>query len=65
LRFVSSKEGGVPAAFFFAQNVYLQAVPLNLGTVSIGAFSDSDVKYVVHMADDEEPLYIMPVGRNV
>jgi SagB-type dehydrogenase family enzyme len=43
------------------QNLYLQATALNLGTVAVGAFSDEQVKEI--LAIDEEPLYIMPVGR--
>ena len=46
-----------------AQNVYLQAVSLNLGTFVIGAFIDDRVKEVVNAEEQEEPLYIMPVGR--
>ncbi len=46
-----------------AQNVFLQTVPLNLGTVVIGAFHDDAVKKVLKMSDREQPLYIMPVGR--
>jgi len=46
-----------------AQNVYLQAVSLNLGTVAIGAFRDDEVKEVIGMSDQEQPLYVMPVGR--
>jgi len=46
-----------------AQNIYLQAVSLNLGTVFIGAFHDDEVKKVLHMAGDEQPLGLMPVGR--
>jgi SagB-type dehydrogenase family enzyme len=46
-----------------AQNVYLQAVSLNLGTVVIGAFYDDRVRKVVGLADNEEPLIIMPVGK--
>jgi len=46
-----------------AQNVYLQAVALNLGTVSIGAFYDDQVKEVLNLPEDREPLYIMPVGK--
>ncbi|MCK4592270.1 SagB/ThcOx family dehydrogenase [Candidatus Parcubacteria bacterium] len=46
-----------------AQNVYLQAAVLDLGTVVIGAFDDSEVKKIMNMQDDEQPLYIMPVGR--
>jgi len=46
-----------------AQNVFLQAVPLNIGTVVIGAFYDDAVKKVLKMPESEHPLYIMPVGR--
>ena len=41
-----------------AQNVYLQAVSLDLGTVVIGAFNDSKVKKVVNLGERENPLYI-------
>ena len=46
-----------------SQNIYLQAVSLNLGTVFIGAFHDDKVKEVLNMADDERTLCVMPVGR--
>ncbi|RZN38712.1 MAG: SagB/ThcOx family dehydrogenase [Methanophagales archaeon ANME-1-THS] len=46
-----------------AQNVYLQAVSLDLGTVTIGAFSDAEVKQIMHLEEQEDPVYIMPVGR--
>mgnify|MGYP002260233258 CR=1 FL=1 len=46
-----------------AQNVFLQAVQLNLGTVAIGAFNDDEVKKILKMPDREQPLYIMPAGR--
>ncbi len=46
-----------------AQNVYLQAVSLNLGTVVVGAFRDDEVKRILNMPDNEDPLYIMPVGK--
>lgn len=46
-----------------AQNVYLQAVALNLGTVVVGAFHDNQVKEILNLAEDEEPLYIIPVGK--
>ncbi len=46
-----------------AQNVYLQAEALGLGTVVVGAFMDSWVKRALRMREDEEPLSIMPVGR--
>ncbi|MGC9443983.1 MAG: SagB/ThcOx family dehydrogenase [Candidatus Methanospirareceae archaeon] len=46
-----------------AQNVYLQAESLNLGTVAIGAFDDVAVQQLVGVQEQGRPLYIMPVGR--
>lgn len=46
-----------------AQNVYLQAVSLNMGTVVVGAFHDDRVADILALPDNEVPLYIMPVGR--
>ena len=46
-----------------AQNVYLQAVSLDLGTVVIGAFVDGEVREIMNMQEQESPRYIMPVGR--
>jgi len=45
-----------------AQNICLQVESLGLGTVTVGAFDDSRVKEILNLTD-EEPLYIMPVGR--
>ncbi len=46
-----------------AENVYLQAESLGLGTVIIGAFDDDEVQNIIGMEEDEEPLAIMPVGK--
>jgi SagB-type dehydrogenase family enzyme len=46
-----------------AQNVYLQATGLGLGTVIIGAFHDDRVSNIVGLPQDHEPLAIMPIGR--
>lgn len=46
-----------------AENVYLQAYALGLGTCAIGAFDDLRLKQVIGMTRQEEPLYVMPVGR--
>jgi len=45
-----------------AQNLLLQATALNLGAVPIGAFFDDKVKGTLKLKE-EEPLYIIPVGR--
>jgi len=46
-----------------AQNVCLQAVALGLGSVTVGAFNDDSVKNIVGMANEETPLYVIPVGK--
>jgi SagB-type dehydrogenase family enzyme len=43
------------------QNISLQAVALNMGTVMIGAFEDKQVKEILGI--EEEPLYIIPIGK--
>jgi SagB-type dehydrogenase family enzyme len=45
-----------------AQNIHLQAVALGLGSVPIGAFGDEEVKDVLSLPAEHEPLYIIPVG---
>lgn len=45
-----------------AQNIHLQAVALNLGSVSVGAFNDREVQKVLSLPQNHEPLYIIPVG---
>ena len=46
-----------------AQNVYLQAESLGLGTVFIGAFYEDEVKAILQISEEETPLGLMPVGR--
>lgn len=46
-----------------AQNVLLQAVALDLGACCVGAFYDDQVKRLLNLPDDQEPLYIIAVGR--
>ena len=47
-----------------AQNVYLQGVALGIDTVVVGAFEDAAVKKLISPGTDEEPLYIMPLGKH-
>jgi len=56
IRFVHIEAGHV------AQNIHLQAVAMGLGSVPIGAFVDEEVKEVLSLPDDQEPIYIIPVG---
>ncbi len=46
-----------------AQNVYLQATALGLGTVIVGAFQDAEVQEVLGLPEDHAPLALMPVGH--
>jgi SagB-type dehydrogenase family enzyme len=45
-----------------AQNVCLLGVELGIGTCTIGAFEDEEVKKVLKLPVNEEPLYILPLG---
>lgn len=45
-----------------AQNVHLEAVALDLSSVPIGAFQDRQVKKVLDLPKNLEPLYIIPIG---
>jgi SagB-type dehydrogenase family enzyme len=46
-----------------AQNILLQAVALNLGGVTIGAFEDDKVQKAIALPQDYKPLYVIPVGH--
>ncbi|MDH7494311.1 MAG: nitroreductase family protein [Candidatus Saccharicenans sp.] len=46
-----------------AENIYLQATALGIGTVLIGAFNDAEVNKVMALPPDESPLIIMPLGK--
>lgn len=48
-----------------AQNVYLQAVSLGLGTVFVGAFDDDEVRQILDLPEAEDPLALQPLGRLV
>ena len=46
-----------------AQNVYLQAYTMGIGTCAVGAFDDNALKKALPVAKNEIPLYIMPLGK--
>lgn len=45
------------------ENIYLQAESLDLGAVVIGAFYDDWVQQLLNLPENENPLYIISVGR--
>ena len=47
-----------------AQNLYLQAAALGLGTAAIGAFDDSGVSNLIALPVNFQLLYILPVGKS-
>jgi SagB-type dehydrogenase family enzyme len=46
-----------------AQNVYLQATALGLGTTVVGAFDDDQLRALLGMTKQEAPLSLLPLGR--
>jgi len=58
VRYVHMEAGHV------AQNVYLQAEALGLGTVTVGAFQDEEIAQALALPPAFRPLYVMPIGRS-
>jgi SagB-type dehydrogenase family enzyme len=48
-----------------AQNVYLQATALNMGTCAIGSFNEKKVRQILNIPVNEQILYMMPVGYTI
>jgi SagB-type dehydrogenase family enzyme len=46
-----------------AENVYLEATALGLGTVLVGAFDDDAVARTLGLPRGEAPLCLLPIGR--
>lgn len=46
-----------------AQNILLQAVTLELGTLVIGAFEEDKIRDVLSLPIEHAPLYIIPIGH--
>jgi SagB-type dehydrogenase family enzyme len=45
-----------------AESLMLQAVALGLAATMVGAFGDNAVKHLLHLAPNETPLCLLPVG---
>jgi SagB-type dehydrogenase family enzyme len=46
-----------------AENLFLQAVALGLGSVAVGAFDDEAVSKVLRLPAAHRPMYLLPVGK--
>ncbi|HVN96424.1 MAG TPA: SagB/ThcOx family dehydrogenase [Syntrophorhabdaceae bacterium] len=46
-----------------SENVYLQAESLKLGTVTMAGFKADDVKNAVKLPANEQPIYLMSIGK--
>ncbi len=46
-----------------AQNICPQATALNFGTVTVGGFTEGQVKAVLGLTDNKSVLYVLPVGK--
>jgi SagB-type dehydrogenase family enzyme len=45
-----------------AESLMLQAAALGLATTMVGAFGDDEVAHLLHLAPNETPLCLLPVG---
>ena len=48
-----------------AENIHLQAVALDLGSVPVGAFRENELSGLLNLPVSQTPLYMIPVGRGV
>ncbi|NQT30533.1 MAG: SagB/ThcOx family dehydrogenase [Candidatus Saganbacteria bacterium] len=46
-----------------AENIHLQAVAMGLGSIPVGAFWDDVVRKSLKLPDNQDPLYIIPIGH--
>jgi SagB-type dehydrogenase family enzyme len=57
-RFVNLEAGHV------GENIYLEATARNLVTVALGSFKDDQVHKIIGLPDNENTIYIFPVGHS-
>jgi SagB-type dehydrogenase family enzyme len=46
-----------------AENVYLQAAALGLGTTFVGSYTDTTLARVLGLPPEEQPMALLPIGR--
>lgn len=46
-----------------AQNICLQAVALGLAVTPVGAFRDDEIRRILEMGSEMDPIYLLPIGR--
>ncbi|MFO7957498.1 MAG: SagB/ThcOx family dehydrogenase [Candidatus Brocadiia bacterium] len=56
-RYVAMEAGHI------GENIYLQAEALGLGTVAVGAFRDDALGRVFGLPENQDALYVMPLGH--
>ena len=56
-RYVAMEAGHI------GENIYLQAEALGLGTVAVGAFRDEALGRVFGLPENQDALYVMPLGH--
>lgn len=45
------------------ENIYLQAESLGLACTVVGAFLDEEVLRIIDVGEENEPLYLIPIGK--
>ena len=45
-----------------AENVYLQATALGIGTVAMGGIEEKKITEILELPEDEDVIYLMPLG---
>jgi len=47
----------------FGEYYSLEAISRNVGTVTMAGFKPEEVKKALKLPDNEQPVYIMPIGK--
>jgi SagB-type dehydrogenase family enzyme len=58
-RFINNEAGHA------GQNIYLESIARNLGTVAIGSFDDKKIHDILPIPSIEKTIYVYPVGHKI